>query len=107
MTPTATITLTPTTVWFPATPTRTPLPTAVHIVTPTVDLSPRYGALILDNDFSVAQEWSLGRSQTGSIALGVNELTLAVSKERGYLYSLYQEHTFGDFYTEITASPSI
>lgn len=105
--PPPTATLTPTIVWFPPTATLTPLPTVTHSVTATLDLSPRYGALTYSDDFSQDEHWNLGRQGAGSVALGLNELTLAVTQERGYLSSLHQELYLSDFYAEITASPSL
>ena len=106
--PTATVTPTTTPVWFPPTPTRTPLPLAAgSTLTPTQDLAPHYGALLLVDDFQSTEDWQLGRSNSGSIALGKDELTLAVTRERGYLFSLRQGPPLGDFYVEIDASPNI
>jgi hypothetical protein len=98
---------TATTVWFPPTATFTPLPPVTPGITPTLDLSPGYGAPIFSDDFLKPELWSLGRSGLGSAALGVSELSLVVSQPRGYLYSLRQETALSDFYLEITASPSI
>lgn len=98
---------TATMVWFPPTATYTPLPPVTPVLTPTLDLSPGYGALIFTDDFLKPELWSLGRSGAGSAALGVSELSLAVSQPRGYLFSLRQETALGNFYLEITASPSI
>ncbi len=100
-------TATPTIVWFPPTATYTPLPMTTLSITPTLDLRPQYGAQILADDFTDPEKWMLGRTGAGSIALGKNELTLAVSQERGYLFSLLQDATLSTFYLEITASPSI
>lgn len=99
--PTATI------VWFPPTATYTPLPPITPVITPTLDMRPGYGALIFADDFQKPELWALGRSGAGSAALGVSELSLAVSQPRGYLFSLRQETALSDFYLEITASPSI
>lgn len=103
--PTQTPTVTP--VWFPPTATNTPLPTTTLLVTPTQDLQPQYGTLIYSDDFSDASNWILGPMASGAIALGINELTLSVSQSRGYLVSMLQNTILGDFYLEITASPSI
>lgn len=102
-TPTATAT----TVWFPPTATPTSLPTPGRAITPTLDLSPRYGGLIFGDAFTDTQAWSQGRVPAGNIAQGLDELTLSVSQPRGYLFSLREEPTLGDFYAEITASPTI
>lgn len=98
---------TPTIIWFPPTATNTPLPMATMAVTPTLDLSPIYGEEFFREDFSDPQAWTQGRTQQGVVAPGVNELSLAVNQERGYVSSLLQGVTLDDFYLEITASPSI
>lgn len=98
---------TPTIVWFPPTPTVTPLPTATQPITPTVDARPAYGALILEDNFSDETTWSTGRMGSGNIAFGPNELTLAVNRPDGYLYSLLQSGSLANYYLEITASPTI
>jgi hypothetical protein len=103
----ATTTPTPTTVWFPPTPTFTPLPAATELITPTLDTSPIHGALIFEDDFTTPGSWSTGKSGSGSIAFGQEELTLAVSRPEGYLYSLRQGASLADFYLEIVASPTI
>lgn len=76
-------------------------------VTPTPDLSPIYGEEFFREDFSNPQAWTQGRYPQGIVAPGVNELSLAVNQERGYVSSLLQDVTLEDFYLEITASPSI
>jgi hypothetical protein len=106
--PTATVTPTTTPIWFPPTPTRTPLViSAGAAITSTQDLSPLYGDLLLAEDFSKPENWQLGHSYNGNIALGMDELTMAVTRENGYLFSLHQGESFSDFYAEISASPSI
>jgi hypothetical protein len=101
----ATLTPTSTTIWFPPTTTPTPFPTPV--MTPTQDLRPPMGEIILSDDFSDPEVWALARSPQASAALGVNELTLALHQPGGYLYSLRDEPLLSDFYLEITASPNL
>ena len=101
----ATHTATPTTVWFPATATYTPYPTLV--MTPTIDVQPQFGELIFSDNFTQPTPWTLGQTASTSIALGKEELTLALNQPDGYLYSLRQGTDLGDFYLEITASPSL
>ena len=96
---------TPTPVWFPPTPTNTPLPTSV--VTPTVSVKPELGAITFTDNFSIPANWTLGKRPAGRISLGKGELTLAINQPGGYLFSLRQGSGLGDFYAEITASPSI
>jgi len=98
---------TPTIVWFPPTATSTRLPTATLSITPTLDTRPQYSGLVFSDDFGDPNMWSLGKTPVGSIALGVNELSLAVTQARGYLFSLCQGPTLDDFYAEISVNPSI
>ena len=51
--------------------------------------------------------WLLGRFDDGVIALGVNELALAVSTPGGKLTTFRQEPTLTDFYYEVSASPNL
>ena len=99
-------TATATTVWFPPTSTFTPRPLQA-IASPTPDLRPTFGRLLIEEDFSNPERWTLGRAGGLSAALGKSELTLAISEPRGYLYSLFREAVPGDFYAEITAAPSL
>jgi hypothetical protein len=100
-----TVTATPTVIWFPPTATPTPFPSPV--VTPTMDMRPDLGRIIFEDDFSDPNAWSLSQSQTGSVALGKNELTIAIGEKNAYLYSIREEPIFTDFYLEITAEPSL
>jgi len=100
-------TLTPTVVWFPSTPTHTPLPTVTVGLNSTAEAQPELGSIILSDDFDQAEFWTLGSLPAGNMALGVSELTLAVSQERGYLFSQRLGIELSDYYLEITASPSI
>ena len=72
-----------------------------------MDIRPQLGDLLFSDDFSDPDKWATGRSPAGSIAVSLNELTLAVSQERGYLSTIRSGSTLADFYTEITASPSL
>jgi len=103
--PTATQTFTPTVVWFPPTATWTPFPTVVP--SPATELRAGVGSVLLRDDFAAADHWLTGYGGQGSIALGLDELTLAVSQPQGYLFSFRDEPVFEDFYAEITASPNI
>lgn len=107
ITPTETLPPTATIEWFPPTATNTPLATATQALTPTLDLTPKYGALIFNDDFNEPELWTLGRGPDGTMAIGVSELTLAVSRARGQLISLRRDIELEDFYIEVTASPSI
>jgi hypothetical protein len=96
---------TPTVIWFPPTPTRTPVPRLEP--TATLEMHPGVGEIIFEDDFSDAGAWQLGQSSNGTVAMGVNELSIALVQPRAYLASTRTEPTFGNFYAEITASPSL
>jgi hypothetical protein len=100
-----TATSTPTIIWFP--PTATPTPFNTPVVTPTVDMRPNLGSIILEDDFSDPNAWSLSQTQAGSAALGKNELTIAIGETNAYIYSIREEPILTDFYLEITAEPSL
>jgi hypothetical protein len=103
--PAPTDTPTPTIVWFPPTPTYTPFPTP--IITPTMEASPLAGELIFQDNFTDSTRWILGQTASTSVALGVEELTLALDHPGAYLYTLREGTDLADFYLEITASPSL
>lgn len=104
-TDTMTLTATATIEWFSPTVTPTPFPT--QQITPTLDFRPGLGEAILSDDFSDPDVWTLGRTSSGNIALGVNELTIAISEPNSYDYSVRQEPILEDFYLEITTSPTL
>lgn len=105
--PTASKTSLPTKVWFPPTPTYTPLPPSSKMITPTAESALTYGSRLFSDDFSDPANWELGTFADGIIASGNNELSLAVKKERGYLFSLREQTNLSNFYIEITARPGI
>jgi hypothetical protein len=76
-------------------------------MTATVVLEPEYGSLIFSDDFTEPGTWQESRSSLGSAAVSNQQLTLALTDKGEYLYSLRREPELGDFYLEITASPSI
>ena len=98
-------TITPTVIWFPPTNTPTAFPTP--IVTPTVDMRPALGKILFEDDFSQANAWTTGQSTDGSVALGKNELTIAIAETNAYLYSIREEPALSDYYLEITANTSL
>jgi hypothetical protein len=98
-------TVTPTIVWFPPTATPTAFPTPV--VTPTADMRPNTGKILLEDDFSDPSAWTLDLSELGSVALGKNELTIAIGETNAYLYSVRESPIFTNFYLEITAEPNL
>jgi hypothetical protein len=92
-------------IWFPPTATNTPVPTIE--ATPTLDLRPEIGQILLQDPFNSMDHWQTGNPGVGTVATGVNELTLAITTPKGYLYSYRDEPILDNFYAEITASPNI
>jgi hypothetical protein len=101
--PTATVT--PTVVWFPPTATPTSVPTL--IITSTADMHPNLGRVLFQDDFTDPKAWTLNQSESGSVALGKNELTIAIAETNAYLFSVREEPIFTNFYLEITAETSL
>ncbi len=62
---------------------------------------------MFQDDFTEPVAWSLSSSESGSVALGLNELTIAIGAEDTYLYSVRTDWVVTDFYLELTASPSM
>ncbi len=104
-TPTATNTLTPTTVWFPPTETPTVHPTVIP--SPTPELRPDVGDVLFSDDFDLPTNWTLTETASSNISVVNNELTAVLSREKGYLYSVREGALFTNFYAEITASPNL
>lgn len=98
-------TSTPTTVWFPPTPTFTQFPTPR--TTPTKIIQPDIGDIILRDDFTDGSYWDLSKSETTSAALGNNKITLALTQTGDYLFSLRNEPVLNNFYIEITVQSSL
>jgi hypothetical protein len=97
--------LTDTIVWFPPTATYTPAPTRES--TPTPELRPLEGDVILIDTFTEREGWQVARSVVGSIAYGQDELTLAVSSPRGLLVSFRSAPALADFYLEVNVEPNL
>lgn len=103
--PLVTDTITPTIVWFPPTATPTQFPTLA--VTPTVDMRPKTGQVLLEDNFSDPDAWNLSQTDSGSVAFGKNELSIAIAETNAYLYSIREQPVFKDFYMEITTETSL
>jgi len=103
--PTAMDTLTPTVVWFPATETPTSAPTVIP--SPTPELRPGVGTVLFSDNFELPTDWTLIETETGSISVANNEITAALSRDKGFIYSVREGALFSNFYAEITASPNL
>lgn len=102
--PTPTPLQTSTPVWFPATATPTPQP--VRTQPPTPEMLTGLGTLIASDDFTDPEEWDTAVSNEGSASVSRERLTLAV-QPGVYMISLQRQMVLGNFYAEITASPSL
>lgn len=96
---------TATIVWFPATSTSTP-GTPV-LPEPTPDMKPGIGPLIFSDDFSSPDTWNTASSAQASVAVGSNQLRIAVQPGIAPVASFRQGQIFRDMYAEITAQPSL
>lgn len=94
----------PTIVWFP--PSATPTLLTVPTYTGTPEMKPGVGSETLTDNFSNKKLWDTAVSDQGSAAISRNRLSLAI-QPGVYLASLRREGTFGNFYAEITARPSL
>ena len=109
-TPTSTQTLipTPTIDWFPATPTPTQAVAASPTPQPTVgDQRNGVAELLIDDDFTDTDLWTTPQSESGNVVYGADNLTLAVAKQGGYLFSLSQYNLRNNFYLEITLQTTL
>ncbi len=105
VTPTPIDTATPTVIWFPATETPTLGPTIQP--SPTPELLTGVGELFFEDQFELPTDWALLQTANSNISVGNNELTLALSQEKGYLFSIREGALFSNFYAELTASPNL
>jgi hypothetical protein len=104
-TPTLTSTATPTIIWFPPTPTHTPIPYILPSTTP--EFRSGIGDIILQDDFTASDHWLTGKTGKGTISIELNEISLAITQPNGYLFTIRDEPIMTNFYAEITASPTI
>jgi hypothetical protein len=68
---------------------------------------PKTGKILLEDDFTDPSVWTLSQSDLGSVALGVNELTIAIGEANAYLFSVREAPILTDYYMEITAEPNL
>ncbi len=90
--------------WFPAT--ATPIPSPTQARTPTPELRAGIGGLLLEDDFSDPDEWSVYEVANGKVTVVNNHITLALNQNEGLIYGFRPSPLVGDFYAEITASPN-
>jgi hypothetical protein len=102
--PTATLTPTPTIVWFPATSTPTMRPTQPQ--TPVPGIQQEAGALLYRDDFSDPSAWTRYETVDSKVTISNNHITLALNQVEGLIYGFRTEPQLTDFYAEMTASPN-
>ncbi|MEW6092346.1 MAG: hypothetical protein AB1531_00120 [Chloroflexota bacterium] len=96
---------TPTIVWFPPTSTPTSFPTST--LAATAEPVPGVSNLLFADDFSDASLWNVSVSAKAAAQVGNNRLTLSLTSGPQTIASLRSEPSLGDFYAEVTASPSL
>ncbi len=96
---------TPTIVWFPPTNTPTSFPTSNPA--PTAEPVPGVSDLLFADDFTDASLWNVSVSSKAAAQVENNRLTLSLTSGPLTIASLRSEPSLGDFYAEVTASPSL
>jgi len=96
---------TSTIIWFP--PTDTPRPVVTPTLLPTRNLHPGVGTQVFSDLFTKDSNWQVASDDSGSIAYGNNELTLAIRQPKVTMATLNRTLYMGDFYLEVTANPSL
>ena len=103
---TPTPTPTPTRIWFPATETSIPQPTRAVLIA-TLDQRPLSNTILIEDDFSVPGRWTTSSTEYGSVAYGLDELTIALNQARTSLYSFFLEPVPNQYYLEMLVNPSL
>lgn len=104
--PTQTPLPTPTFNWFPASETPEPEAGATAETFPTLEMSPDLGEITLTDAFTRASLWDTATSDEASAEVLNGQINLAASSDV-FMYSLRRNLTAGNFYMEITATPSL
>lgn len=107
--PTSTViaTLVPsaTTDWFPATATFTTMPT--QLPSPTADMHPDLGELIVEDNFSSPSPWPDTQSNRTRVTVENNRLNLYTDVPGALLLAPRNAPAVNDFYVELTANSSL
>jgi hypothetical protein len=94
---------TETIVWFP--PSATPEPAPTFIITPTKELRSEVGEIIFDDDFTSAEDWTVPKTDRGSINVSGGEINIIINEPKSFLVGTRERPDLSDFYAEITANP--
>jgi hypothetical protein len=70
-------------------------------------MHPGLGQVLLNDTFTNTQNWSLPVAAEGTVAMDGGELSIAIPEDRAYLYAVRIRPQLGNFYAEITASPTL
>ena len=102
-----TLTATTTISWFPATSTRTPLPTLLD--TPTPEILPGLSDLLFSDHFNQPTLWDLSPSDGSSSIISGNRLTMSIpgGANQVNLTSLRKDPILNDFYASIAVHLSL
>lgn len=63
--------------------------------------------MFFSDTFELPTKWTLLETASDSILVGGNEITLALGRPEGYIFSIHEGALFSNFYAEITASPNL
>ena len=96
---------TQTVVWFPETPTATPISTLE--VTPTPEMLTGVGEIALQDEFSDPSLWESLKRPSGQVVVSPGELAISVSSANGYLFSQRNSPPLQDFYLEATLKTNL
>lgn len=97
---------TATRIWFPASATPTPQPFSLTEKSPTPEMRPDIGDILLEDDFSDATLWDIASSNQASANISNNRLILS-AQSQVLMLSLRHDLILTDFYAELTAQPSL
>ncbi len=103
--PTASQTPTATTDWFPAT--ATPIIAPTSIPSPTPDMHPGLGELILEDNFTSPSGWPDTEDSRTRVSVENGRLNLYTDIPGAILLAPRNAPAVGDFYAELTASTSL
>ena len=107
LTPTASITPSPTAtiVWFP--PTNTPTLAPTRIIEPTEEMNPGLGGILVEDAFVPGTNWSTGRFPAGNVVAVDQSLTLAVQQPKGFLLSFLSQPVLDSFDLQVNVDISL
>ena len=94
-----------TTDWFPATSTPTILPTTIP--TPTADMQPGLGEVILEDNFTSPSGWPSTETNRTRVAVENGRLNLFTDVPGALVLAPRNAPSVSDFYAQVSASPNL